>query len=215
MRILFVEDNQEVRDMIKTIFKNHSVSCVDTEKEVLWFIRDRVYDVIILDWTLEIDEGIRIGRTIRKICTTPTLMLTDISDVSSIVKALDSGFDDYMVKPFSSKELLARTKKLSTRRRKTAFRETKLFLGDLCIDIKRHMVRKDNDEIKLTKSEFQILKCLAMKRGDLIRRERLMLSFSGDCKSNHLLNTHIANLRKKVVGFLEIITVPGKGYLIR
>ena len=178
-------------------------------------IRKKQFDVIILDWILGDEDGLKIGQQIRKIDDVPILMLSINSETEDIVEALDSGIDDYLVKPFSAPELEVRVKNLIKRSRKLTFKGVKIKANNLVVDIKNHIVKINDQPVALTKTEYQLLVYLLLKNNRVIEKNELIKhTLSGSAKTNHLINTHILNLRKKVKNNLKIKTISNQGFMI-
>lgn len=221
MRILVVEDDQKFSFFLKTGLENdgHSVDLAydSTEGEVKALNED--FDVIILDVILPGDNGFVLCEHIRKHdIKTPVLMLTSLDSVDDKIKGFESGADDYLVKPFSYKELQARIKALI--RRASGIMTTHLIkVCDLEVDTQTKKARRKNRKIKLTAIEFKLLELLVKNKGRVLDRLEIMDQIWGHTYNSgtNVIDVHINSLRKKIDhGFTPklIRTVIGMGYLI-
>ena len=173
-------------------------------------------DLVLLDLMLPGLDGIEVCSLIRAESGTPIIMLTAKSDTTDVVKGLESGADDYMVKPFNPKELVAR---IRTRLRPTPAATTDtLRVGDVTIDVSGHEVRRDTTRINLTPLEFELLLALALKPSQVFTREMLLEQVWGyHYKADtRLVNVHVQRLRAKIELDPDnpriVMTVRGVGY---
>lgn len=223
MRILIVEDEEKMAKSLKEGFEEEGYATdyvMDGEagkRRVLMHHMD--YDVIVLDLMLPKKNGFEVCKEIRESgITTPVLILTARDTIDDKVLALDSGADDYLVKPFSFDELLARVRAL-LRRPKEAV-PTKLRIADLILDPARREVFRGGKKIELTLKEFELLSYLMRNPGKVLNREDIF-SRLWDFADNSLSNTidvHIKNLRKKIDSDHDeklIETIRGIGYRIK
>lgn len=174
------------------------------------------YGIILLDLMLPKKNGREVCRTLRSLgISTPILMLTARDQIDDRVEGLDAGADDYLVKPFATKELLARIRALG--RRESERRGGEISIGDLKIDTLAHTVTRGTENIRLTKREFQLLEALARNRGRVLTREVILSRvWNNDEALPNTVSFHMASLRKKVDPNGEIIqTVHGLGYSLR
>src|SRR5690625_1179094 len=173
-------------------------------------------DLILLDLMLPGMNGVDICRAIRRDSNVPIVMLTAKSDTVDVVLGLESGADDYVVKPFKPKELVARVR-ARMRRHEEAPPET-LKIGDLTIDVAGHRVARDGEELSLTPLEFDLLLCLARKPWQVFTREVLLEQVWGyrHAADTRLVNVHVQRLRSKIEHDPEhpeiVLTVRGVGY---
>ncbi len=220
MRILLVEDEQEIREFLKPALESacFAVDTAEDGEKGSQYARSNDYDIIILDNMLPKKTGIEVCKDIRTAGKqTPILMLSVIENTEKKVELLNSGADDYMTKPFSLQELLARVRAL-LRRPKPIQSET-LEIKDIVLDTKRHLVTKKDKEIYLTRKEFMLLEYMMRNQGIVLSRGMIMehvWDMNADPFSN-TIESHILSLRKKLGdgGKNRLIkTVPGMGYKI-
>lgn len=218
MRVLIVEDDQGIQDLLKKSLEGECfvVDVVDNGDDGLKMARVNEYDAMILDNIMPGKHGIDICRELRtEGNTVPILMLSVQSDTTKKVDLLNAGADDYMTKPFSFEELLARLRALL--RRPQEVQEEILEIDNLKLDSRRHYVERDGKRIYLTRKEFALLEYLMKNEGVVLSRGRIMehvWDMNADPFSN-TIESHILNLRKKIGGkkHKELIhTVSGRGY---
>jgi two-component system, OmpR family, response regulator MtrA len=217
-RILVVDDDPSIAEMIGIVLRGE-----DFEPEfaaegaaALAAFRDRRPDLVLLDVMLPGVDGVEVCRQIRAESGVPVIMLTARGDTADVVKGLESGADDYVVKPFNPKELVAR---IRTRLR-PALPEApeEVRIGDLSIDVAGHEVRRGGARINLTPLEFQLLLALAAKPQQVFTREMLLEQVWGyHYKADtRLVNVHVQRLRAKVELDPDdpriVTTVRGVGY---
>ncbi len=218
MRILIVEDNIHIKDLVKLGLEAESFSvdtCTDGETGS-YTARTNEYDLVILDIGLPKKRGTDVCKEIRKAGKTmPILMLSVESEVLTKVELLALGADDYMTKPFSFEELLARVRALL--RRPVQVVAERLTAGDLTLDSRTHEVERARTPIYLTRKEFLLLEYLMRHSGSIVTRGKLLehvWDLDGNPFSNSI-ETHICNLRKKLSTsrLPNIIhNIPGRGY---
>jgi len=191
------------------------VFCADGE-QALQALRDTQPDVVLLDLMLPGRDGIDVCRLIRQESGVPIVMLTAKSDTVDVVLGLESGADDYVVKPFKPKELVARIK--ARVRRVDDASAPSISIGDVVIDVAGHSVTKAGGSIALTPLEFDLLLCLARKPGQVFTREVLLSEVWGyrHAADTRLVNVHVQRLRAKIERDPErpeiVLTVRGVGY---
>lgn len=217
-RILVVDDDTALAEMIGIVLRTEGfdpVFCSDGSAALDAFRSERP-DLVLLDLMLPGMDGIEICTLVRAESGVPIIMLTARTDTADVVKGLESGADDYMVKPFNPKELVAR---IRTRLRPTP--ETSgapLRIGDLTIDVAAHEVRRAGEIIALTPLEFELLVALAAKPHQVFSREMLLEQVWGyHYKADtRLVNVHVQRLRAKVELDADnpqiVTTVRGVGY---
>ena len=187
-----------------------------TGDRALGAFRDFRPDLVLLDLMLPGKDGLDVCREIRAESGTPIVMLTAKSDTVDVVLGLESGADDYVVKPFKPKELIARVR--ARVRKYDAEPPESLQIGDLRIDVAGHRVTRDDDPISLTPLEFDLLVCLARKPWQVFTREVLLEQVWGyrHAADTRLVNVHVQRLRSKIEHDPEhpeiVVTVRGVGY---
>lgn len=217
-RVLVVDDDIALAEMLGIVLKGEGfepVFCTDGEQALQAF-RDAQPDVILLDLMLPGRDGIDVCRLIRQESGVPIVMLTAKSDTVDVVLGLESGADDYIVKPFKPKELVARIR--ARVRRLDDAATAAIPIGDLIIDVNGHSVTKAGTQVALTPLEFDLLLCLARKPGQVFTREALLSEVWGyrHAADTRLVNVHVQRLRAKIERDPErpeiILTVRGVGY---
>ncbi len=222
MRILIVDDEQTLLDQLKSVFENQRYmveTAVDGE-QALDRLSEIPVDLIILDIMLPRKDGLAVLHEIRKAdIATPVLLLTAKGEINDKIKGLDLGADDYLTKPFSLDELLARVRVLF--RRFGGQTDSVLQVGNLRLDTASRKVTKGGNLVELTAREFSILEFLLYNKERVVSRFSLAEHVWGDAfdpfSMSNFMDVHIKNLRKKIgdSGRAEIIrTVRGVGYII-
>ena len=211
-RVLVVDDDASLAEMLSLVLRNEGFGsriCATGETAMAAF-REYQPDLVLLDVMLPGKGGIEVCREIRAESGVPIVMLTAKSDTIDVVAGLESGADDYVVKPFKPKELLARIR-ARVRRLSEAPPES-LTIGDLVIDVAGHSVTRGAQSLALTPLEFDLLVCLARKPWQVFTRE-VLLEQAADTR---LVNVHVQRLRAKVEHDPEnpeiVLTVRGVGY---
>jgi two-component system response regulator MtrA len=217
-RILVVDDDTALAEMIGIVLRTEGFEpsfCDDGAKAVEAFRSSRP-DLVLLDLMLPGMDGIEVCARIREESGVPIIMLTAKSDTADVVKGLESGADDYVVKPFNPKELVARVR---TRLRPTPETVTgSVQVGDLVLDVAGHEVTRNGARINLTPLEFELLLALALKPQQVFTREMLLEQVWGyHYKADtRLVNVHVQRLRAKVEEDPDnpriVMTVRGVGY---
>lgn len=219
MKLLIIEDDSSIRNVLRMSLES-SCFTVDVAEDGdvgSYMARTNDYDLIILDNVLPKKLGKKVCQEIREAGkTTPVIILSMKSDVLEKVSVLDSGADDYMTKPFSFEELLARIRALTRRPKNIADKIIKI--KDLEINIDRNIVLKSGKEIELTKKEFTLLSYLMIHKERVVTRGQIMENvwdINADPFSN-TIESHIVNLRKKIgdTNKRVIRNIPGRGYKI-
>lgn len=219
MRILVIEDNEALnRNMVRYLSLKdiHSEASFDG-KDGLYKASTKYYDAIILDINLPEIDGIELCKQLReKWNATPIIMLTSRSTKTDIIQWLESGADDYLVKPFDYGELIARLESLTRRNLKNKS-NSKLVIGDFEIDYEKHEVNSWDTTIQLSRLEFDLFSYLAKNAGRVISRkelyEKVWWEFDGDFMFSKTVDVYIWYLRKKLSREL-IETKKGIGYII-
>ncbi len=221
MRILIIEDEHKIANSIKKGLEheNYAVDVVYSGSEGLDFAQSEEYDVIILDRLLPGMDGIEICKEIRKFgIHTPVLLLTAKGQVEDRVEGLNSGADDYMIKPFAFSELFARVRALTRRPKNTMGAILKI--DDLTLNTITFEVNRQNKQIKLSSKEFSLLEYLLRHQNKILTKEQIMnhvWSYDSDVLPNSV-EVYIKHLRNKIdMPFPSsplIHTVRGFGYKI-
>lgn len=225
MRILLIEDELSVADFIvKGLTENnHVVDHQSDGKEGLFFATTENYDVMIVDRMLPGVEGLTIIRTLRASnINTPIIILSAMADVEQRVEGLQSGADDYLVKPFAFSELLVRVEILAKRINspQAQAQQSQLQLADLQIDLLTHKVSRNNQAINLLATEYRLLEYLMRHAGHIVSRTMLfehVWDYNFDPQTN-VIDVHMSRLRKKIdkpFATALIHTVRGAGYVIK
>ena len=217
-RVLVVDDDLALAEMLGIVLRGEGFEpafCADGSKALGVFHEFRP-DIVLLDLMLPGMDGIEICRAIRAESGVPIVMLTAKSDTVDIVVGLESGADDYVVKPFKPKELVARLR--ARVRRLDEPSPASIEICDLVIDVNGHSVKRGAQQIPLTPLEFDLLMCLARKPGQVFSREALLQEVWGyrHAADTRLVNVHVQRLRSKVEHDPEkpeiVLTVRGVGY---
>jgi len=217
-KVLVVDDDAALAEMLAIVLRNEGFDSriCPTGDHAMRDFRDYRPDLVLLDLMLPGKDGIDVCKEIRAESGVPIVMLTAKNDTIDIVVGLESGADDYVVKPFKPKELIARI-----RARVRRFDEPgpeSLTIGDLAIDVAGHTVIRDGAQISLTPLEFDLLVCLARKPWQVFTREVLLEQVWGyrHAADTRLVNVHVQRLRSKVEHDPEnpeiVLTVRGVGY---
>jgi two-component system response regulator MtrA len=217
-RVLVVDDDTSLAEMLTIVLRNEGFDsrvCSDGDNAIR-VVRDYRPDVVLLDLMLPGKDGIDVCREIRTESTVPIVMLTAKNDTVDVVLGLESGADDYIVKPFKPKELIARIR--ARLRKHESSSPEQLAVGDLEIDVSGHSVRRGTEELALTPLEFDILVCLARRPWQVFTREVLLEQVWGyrHAADTRLVNVHMQRLRSKIERDPEnptiVVTVRGVGY---
>ncbi len=201
MNILVVEDNLNLANSIKDLLieNKYTVDVIFNGEEGLYYGKQDIYDLIIMDVMLPVYDGYTIVKQLRTFgIATPILMLTAKSELDDKVIGLDSGADDYMTKPFSTKELLARIRALS--RRKSDIVTGNLSIGDIMLDLSTSELSCHEKTTKLSHTEYQLLEFLINNKTTTLSKEQLIIKVWG-YDSNAVENNvevYVSFLRKKL-----------------
>ncbi len=216
--ILVVDDDLALAEMISIMLRGEGFTTQHAAdgQTALQRIDQLNPDLVLLDVMLPGMDGMDVCAKIREVSGVPIIMLTAKTDSADVVRGLENGADDYVVKPFNPKELVAR---IRARLRPTGdFQQTKILLGDIEIDVPSHEVRRHGERINLTPLEFQLLLTLALKPQQVFTREVLLEQVWGyQYKADtRLVNVHVQRLRSKIEQDPDnpviIETVRGVGY---
>jgi two-component system, OmpR family, response regulator len=215
MRVLAVEDEPDLLgSLVKALREDgYAVDGAPDGEEGLYKAESYDYDAIVLDIMLPVIDGWELLRRLRKTKKTPVLMLTARDAVRDRVRGLDTGADDYLVKPFELAELLARLRAII--RRSATQAQSRLEIGDVVIDTAARTVSRKGEPVTLTAREYSLVEFLALHRDKLVTRTMLYehLFDENDSTLSNLLDVHVSNIRKKL-GHDFIVTRRGHGYCI-
>ena len=217
MRVLIAEDDPGVLSVLQRGLSEEGYVC-DTATQgddALHLLRIYDYAAAVLDWRMPGMTGEQVAREARKLkIRTPILMLTARDTIADKVQGLDSGADDYLVKPFQFEELLARLRALL--RRPPEVTEPVLTRGRLSLDPARRLVTKGGQRIAITGVEFAILELLLRRSPAIVTRDvigRHAWPEAGTEIGSNTIDVHMANLRRKLAGAaVQLLTVRGSGY---
>jgi two-component system copper resistance phosphate regulon response regulator CusR len=223
MRLLIVEDDQKTADALATGLANagFATATAHTGEEGFFLVSAETFDLVVLDWMLPGRSGIEILRALRARGTkTPVLLLTARDAIEDRVLGLESGADDYLVKPFAFSELLARIRSLF--RRAAPAEPLKKTLGDLVVDVEARRAWRAGKPLDLTPREFDLLVYLFRQPGQVASREMLARDVWRETNRlttlDNVIDVHMAHLRRKVDGehpVKLIQTVRGMGFMLR
>jgi len=215
MRLLVVEDEPDLLGSLAKSLREegYAVDVAEDGEEGLYKAETWNYDAIILDVMLPKMDGWALLKGLRRTKKTPVLMLTARDAVRDRIHGLDTGADDYLIKPFDLDELLARLRSII--RRSAGQTQSRIEMGDIVIDTAGRTVTQAGREILLTAREYSLLEFLALRRGQVVTRTMLYehLFDEDDSTMSNLLDVHVSNLRKKLSHEL-VQTRRGHGYWI-
>lgn len=215
VRVLVVEDEPDLLDSLVKAFREdgYAADGAADGEDGLFKAESYEYDAVVLDVMIPGIDGWELLRRLRRTKKTPVLMLTARDAIRDRVRGLDTGADDYLVKPFDLNELLARVRALIRRSARQAL--SQLEIGDVVIDTAARTVQRKGEPVLLTAREYALLEYLALHQGKLVTRTMLYehLFDENDSSLSNLLDVHVSNIRKKL-GHEFITTRRGHGYCI-
>ena len=220
MRILVIEDYRPLLDsMVEALTEaGYVVDASPTGDEGLWFAENHTYDAIVLDIMLPKIDGLTLLGRLRSVGqNTPVIIISARDSVEDRIDGLDTGADDYLIKPFALKELLARVR--SQTRKAYGKKSTLIQIGALAIDTLKKRVTLKSNEIRLTSREYSLLEYLALRTGEVVSRQEIwdhVYEYYENASSN-AVDVYIGYLRKKLTcepGYSYIHTRRGQGYLL-
>ena len=205
MKILAAEDNPVFQSMLKSILIRWGYQVVvakDGDEALRALQADDAPRLAILDWMMPGIDGVDVCRRVRAVGREPyiyILLLTARTDSEDLVEGMDSGADDYLTKPFSGRELLARLRAI-LRRVQPAAEETVVHIGEVEIDFTARLVRRAGAEVKLTAKEYDLLRYLAQHRGRVVTHQQILRELWGaNAEDNtHYLRVYMTHLRQKL-----------------
>jgi two-component system KDP operon response regulator KdpE len=218
--VLVCDDEPQILRALRVVLREAGFDVVPagTAQEALDRAAVQPPDAAIVDLVLPDGDGIEVCRALREWSRMPIIVLSAVGDEAEKVRALEAGADDYVVKPFAPRELVARLHANLRRAAGDDPGEPAIRADGLEIDLSAHSVRRDGDEVHLTPIEFSLLRALARQRGRLMTHRALLVEVWGSAYADdtQVLRTHIANLRRKIEPAGEtpryIRTDPGVGY---
>ena len=219
-KILVVDDEKKIVEIIQAYLERdgYQVIAAFDGKTALALALKQHPDLVILDLMLPEISGWEVCRMIRKESEVPIIMLTARDEVTDKIIGLEMGADDYVTKPFDTKELVSRVRAILRRAESKTAQKNIIQIADLYIDIDKRLVRRQEIAVDLTHNEFDILRVMAENPGRVFSRMQLLDKVQGDAYEGYerTIDSHIKNLRKKIEIDPEhpryIITVHGVGY---
>ncbi len=208
MTVLIVDDEEKIREVVKEYAENENYDVIEATngKEAVELVKQHAIDVVVLDIMMPVLDGFSAYQEIKAYKNIPTIMLSARSEEYDKLMGFHLGIDDYLTKPFSPKELIARIKAITKRYQK---REKDCFVyHDFIVDYKGHTVKIENQEIKLTPKEYELLVYFIENEGIALSREQLLSTlwgydFFGDDRT---IDTHIKMLRGNLGKYRDLIT---------
>ncbi len=213
MTVLVVDDEELIRNVIREYLENDNYQVLEASDgvEALRIVREKIIDLVILDIMMPKKDGYTTLKEMREIKTVPVIMLSARGEEYDKLHGFDLGIDDYITKPFSPKELMARVKAVLKRNK-----ETSVFKHlDFELDLKGHILKIEGEEVKLTPKEYELLVYFIQNEHIALSREQLLnkiwgYDFYGDDRT---IDTHIKMLRNNLGKYRDwIVTVRGMGY---
>ncbi len=218
LRVLVVDDEPQILRALRTSLRGagYDVETAETAEQALTALAANPPDAVVLDLVLPDGSGTEVTRELRTWSSAPVIVLSVVGDEAEKVAALDAGADDYVTKPFSIDELLARLR--AALRRADAPAEPVVELGDLRIDLEKRAVSVGGEPVQLTPHEFALLRVLARNPGKLLTHAALLREVwgRGYGDESHYLHVYVSQLRRKLEADPArpryILTEPGAGY---
>jgi DNA-binding response OmpR family regulator len=216
LKILVVEDDKELGNTLVEVLKReiYEPKLVHCGKDAISAVKNDEFDLIVLDINLPDINGIELLQKMRLeyFCKAGVLILSARGELGDRIVGLDSGADDYLAKPFSIVELLARLRAIL--RRQSPNKQTKISYKNIEIDISQRSVQKDGEPVSLTPKEFMILELFFYNTNLILTPSQIVEHIYSDYveKSSHIINMHISNIRQKLSDQTLIETVRGVGF---
>lgn len=218
-RVLIAEDEKEIRNIIKEYLgmESYAVDEAENGREALELFSQNRYDLILVDIMMPELNGWEVCRKVRESSEVPIIILSAKGQEYDKLKGFELGVDDYLVKPFSPKELLARIKAIFRRNEKSSREEDKNHyeFGTLVVDFESQNIYVDGEKIKVTPKEYDLLEYFIRNRNIVLSRDKLLdgvwgIDFMGDDRT---VDTHVKMLRESLGKYRQlVVTVWGKGY---
>ncbi len=213
--VLLIEDEESIGNLVRTYFERDEFAVVwlRSGEEALLELAGRKIDLVVLDIGLPGIDGFEVCRRVRSRSQVPILMLTARDEEPDRIAGFELGADDYVLKPFSPRELVARANAILRRGRQAAYQDV-LHLGNVELRRSERVALADEQEVKLTNKEFDLLAVMIENAGLVLSREKLLdevwgMTYPGDTRT---VDVHIAQLRRKLSLQDLILTVRGAGY---
>lgn len=213
--VLLIEDEESIGALVRTYFERDEFAVVwlRSGEEALFELASHKIDLVVLDIGLPGIDGFEVCRLIRARSQVPILMLTARDEEPDRIAGFELGADDYVLKPFSPRELVARAHAILRRGRQTAYQDV-LRIGDVELRRSERVALANKQEVKLTNKEFDLLTVLIENAGLVLSRDKLLdqvwgMTYPGDTRT---VDVHIAQLRRKLGLQDQILTVRGSGY---
>ncbi|HOX22001.1 MAG TPA: response regulator transcription factor [Elusimicrobiales bacterium] len=219
--ILIVDDDRKIRELLKGYFvkENFTVLTAMDGREALATIKKDKPDIVLLDLMLPVMDGFEVLKQARKEgCEVPVIMITARDEESDKLVGLEIGADDYIAKPFSPKEVVARAKAVLRRAKAGPVAGTEFSVGDIKVDMEKHAVTKNGKSVELTPIEFKILELFCQAPGRVLSRLQIIERVQGYDFDGYqrTVDVHIRNIRKKIEDDQKnpklLLTVFGFGY---
>ncbi len=214
MKILLVEDNLTIIKGLEYAFQSNGYEflAVKTVRETKRYLEQQNVDLIVLDISLPDGSGMELFERYLTYKQIPTIFLTAVDEEESVVKALNLGADDYITKPFSTKELMARVNRVLMRNK----RETAIQVEDVAFDMDKMIVTKAGEQVNLSSLELKLLHLLFLNRNKAVSRGMILdkiWEWTGNDVDDHTVTVYLKRIREKI-GNDVIVTVKGIGYRI-
>lgn len=221
-RVLVVDDEPAIRRFLRTVLTAHDYAVLESKngQEALAQVASQRPDIIVLDLGLPDVDGVQVTRLLREWTPLPILVLSVRDSEEDKIAALDAGADDYLTKPFSAGELLARLRAMLRRASQTSVGPV-FASGELQVDMARRVVTLAGREVQLTPTEYELLRVLATNAGKVLTHHQLLREVwgVGYDQEMHMLRVNISNLRRKLEPNPArphyVVTEPGVGYRLR
>lgn len=214
MKVLLIEDDEIIAKGLKYSFEQngYDIICKTTKKDASWFLQTDTVDFVILDINLPDGNGFELYKENIKDLNLPTIFLTARDDENDIVKGLELGADDYLTKPFSTKELMARIKKIMLRENKSVCIE----VADISFNTDKMEVYRGKERLELTSLEIKILHLLFSNLNKVVTRSEIIdkiWEWTGNDVNDNTVTVYLKRIREKIKSDI-IITIKGVGYRI-
>jgi two-component system, OmpR family, response regulator MprA len=215
MEVLVIEDDDAISDLLRRglSYEGYKVSVAPDGVTGLRMARDAPPDMVVLDLMLPGLDGLEVCRRLRAADDVPILVLTARGTVTDRIAGLDSGADDYMVKPFSIDELLARVRALL--RRKQTVEEPELRFGDIVMDTRSHEVKRGDHMVDLTAKQYDLLEFFLRHPRQVLSAETIYIHVWGSTYDSNVVQVFIRNLRQRMGEPDLIHTIRGAGYVLK